>query len=127
MLTLHFIPYHEVEGLDTENKINKLLAIAKTNKIVLVEGKLKPEEEASLIQKTMQSIDKKFKGVEICGVDYRKKNEQLLDILKTGLARILLGNRNGFTIIGPATIVREIRRDPNKIELLTSSVKRRRK
>ena len=127
MLTLHFIPYHEMESLDTENKINKILSIAKTNKIVLVEGKLRPEEEASLIQKTMQAIDKKFKGVEICGVDYRKKNEQFLDILKTGLAKMLLGNRNGFTIVGPAPIVREIRRDPNKIELLTSSIKKRKK
>ena len=127
MLTLHFIPYHEIENLDQENKINKLLNIVKSNKIVLVEGKLKPEEEASLIQKTMQLIDRKFKGVEICGVDYRKKNEQFTDILKTNLARLLLGNRNGFTIIGPATIVREIRRDPNKIELLTSSIKKRRR
>ena len=127
MLTLHFVPYYEMENLDLNNKINKLLDIVKTNKIVLVEGKLRPEEEAFLIQKTMQSIDKKFKGVEICGVDYKKKNEQFLDVLKTSLARMLLGNRNGFTIIGPATIVREIRRDPNKIELLTSSIKKRRK
>ncbi|MAG47562.1 hypothetical protein CL617_03075 [archaeon] len=127
MLTLQFVPYFELQNLDVDSKVDKLLDIAKTNKIVLVEGKLRPEEESYLIQKTMMSIDKKFKGVEICGVDYKRKNEQFIDVLKTSLARLLLGNREGFTIIGPASIVREIRRDPNKIELLTSSVKKRRK
>jgi|SRR3989338_4207730 len=127
MLTLQFIPYNEIKNLNKVEKIEKLLNIVKTNRIVLVEGRLNPDEEASLIQRTMEIIDRKFKGVEICGVEYKKKNEQIIDVLKTSLARLLLGNREGFTVIGPATIVREIRRDPNKIELFTSSIKKRRR
>jgi hypothetical protein len=30
-----------------------------------------------------------------------------------------LGERQGLTIIGPASIVKEIKKDPNKIQLLT--------
>ena len=127
MLTLQFIPYNEIKNLNKVEKIEKLLNIVKTNRIVLVEGRLNPDEEASLIQRTMEIIDRKFKGVEICGVEYKKKNEQIIDVLKTSLARLLLGNSEGFTVIGPATIVREIRRDPNKIELFTSSIKKRRR
>jgi hypothetical protein len=35
------------------------------------------------------------------------------------MLNLLLGNRQGMTIIGPATVVKEIKKDPNNIELLT--------
>jgi hypothetical protein len=38
------------------------------------------------------------------------------------MAKLLLGNREGVTIIGPASIVKEIKRDPNKVELLTNYI-----
>ena len=64
-------------------------------------------------------------------IDPINKNEQFLNKLKKGLARILLVNKSGLSIIGPASIVKEIKRDPHKIELLTKdikkNVKRRRK
>jgi len=34
------------------------------------------------------------------------------------MVNMLLGDRQGFTIIGPATIVKEIKNDPDKIELM---------
>ena len=40
------------------------------------------------------------------------------------LYKLLLGNRQGLTIIGPATIIKEIKKNPNKIELLTHPTKR---
>ena len=40
---------------------------------------------------------------------------------------MLLGNRQGLTIIGPASIVKEIKQDPDKIQLLTKDVRRRKK
>ena len=38
---------------------------------------------------------------------------------------MLLGDREGITIIGPASVVKEIRRDPNKIQLFTFDLKRK--
>jgi len=32
---------------------------------------------------------------------------------------LLLGNRSGLTIIGPANVVKEIKQDPDKIQLFT--------
>ena len=57
MLTLQFIPYAEIENLDSKQRINKLLKIVKEEKIVVLEGKLRSEEEAGLIQKTMEEIN----------------------------------------------------------------------
>jgi hypothetical protein len=36
-------------------------------------------------------------------------------------------NEGGFTIIGPASIIKEIKKDPSKIQLITQSAPKRRK
>jgi len=126
MVTIQFIPYGDVGDLNPNQKISKLLKTVRDNKIVLVEGKLDSEEEALLIERTMEEINRNFKGIEICSIDSGSDGD-LFKKFKSGLARVLLGNRGGFTVIGPASIVREIRKDPNKIELLTTGLKKRRR
>ena len=126
MLTLQFIPYYELQDLNQNQRITKLLRHVRENKIVLVEGKLDSEEEALLIQRTMEEINRSFKGVEICSID-NNTNSDLIKRLRMALARMLMGNRGGFTVIGPASIVREIRKDPNKIEVLTGALKKTRR
>lgn len=121
MLTLRFIPYHEVEHLNPKQRINKLLSIVKQKSIILMQGRLKAEEEASLIQETMQQISNKFKGIEICTIYPESKNLQLFKKLKQDIIKFLLGHREGITIIGPASIIKDIKKDPNKIQLLVLS------
>jgi hypothetical protein len=118
-LTLQFVPYHEIGNLDSSSKIKKILRVVKENKIALLEGKLKSEEEAMLIQKTMEQIDKKFKGIEIATIE-GKEERDFIAVIKRHLARVLLGDKFGLTIVGPASIVKEIKKDPNKIELFTN-------
>ena len=124
MLTFQYLPYHEISGLTTENKLKKLLTIVKTERIILMEGRLEPHEEAKLIEKTMEQISRSFKGIEICTVYPQMKNSDIGKFLKREFLKIL-GYKGGLTIIGPATIVREIKKDPNKIELLMRNSKRR--
>ncbi len=126
MLTLQYIPYHEFTGLSTDDKIKKVLKSVKEDKIILIEGRLDSLEESELIKRTMQHIDKKFKGIEIASIDYDFKSLDMFETLKKNLANLLLRRRPGLTIVGPATLVKEIRRDPSKIELLTMEKKRKR-
>lgn len=129
MITLQFIPYNELIKLTPSGRIKRIIDTAKENKIVLVEGRLKPEEEAELIKKTMEEVNKDFKGIELCTIYPDAKNGDAFDKLKSTMVNLLVGNRRGLTVIGPATIVKEIKRDPNKIQLLTNNVnskKRRR-
>ncbi|MBI3033338.1 DUF2073 domain-containing protein [Candidatus Woesearchaeota archaeon] len=121
MLTLQFVPYHEIESLSSSKRVSKLLDIVKLNKILLLEGRLTREEEADLIKKTMQDISNTFKGIELGVVYPNYKDANLLGKLKYQMINTLLGNRIGLTIIGPASIVKEIKQDPNKIELLTKN------
>ena len=119
MLTLEYIPQYKLKGLPIDRKIKKLINSVKQNKIVLVEGKLTPFEETEFIKETMGRISRSFKGVEIATIDYRKRSAEVLTKIRRNLARFLLGTEGGLTIIGPATIVKEIKRNPDKIELLT--------
>lgn len=119
-LTLQFIPYHEIRDLPSERRINKLLDIVRKEKVVLMEGRLKPSEEAWLIQKTMELVNKTFKGVELCTIYPEKRTEKWFNMVRTMLVKFLIGEREGLTIIGPATIIKEIKRNPDKIELLTT-------
>lgn len=125
MLVLKFVKYAEIEELDSDKRIEMLIDHVKSNKIIILEGRLKKHEEADLIRKTMEEIDQKFKGIEL-GVIYpdSDKNKGLIKRLKKELINMILGDRNGLTIIGPANIVSEIRQDPSKIELFMKEEKK---
>ena len=124
MLTLQYIPYHEFSVLDLDEKLKRIIKAVKDDKIILIEGRLEALEESELIKRTMQVISNKFKGIEIASIDYDLKNMVFIDKVKKNLANLLLRRRSGLTIVGPASIVKEIRKDPTKIELLTMEKKK---
>lgn len=126
MVTLQFIPYKEIESLTSIGRIRKLLNVAKQNKIVLLQGRLKREEEAELIKVTMEEINKDFKGIELAVIN-PSDTERGFSRFKNNLFSFLLGDRQGITIIGPANIVKSIKKDPDKIELLTSDKNKKKK
>lgn len=128
-LTLQFVPYPEIENLGSARRVKKILDIVKQNKIVLLEGRLKKEEEKDLIEITMEEIDNNFKGIELSVIYPANPEGDIFNRIKQNFVNLILGDRQGFTIIGPASIVKEIKKDPNKIELLTGEInnKKRRK
>ena len=66
-LTLHFMPYSEISSLNTVERIKKLLKIILDNKVIILQGRLRPDEESRLIEDTMIMIGniRGFKGVEL--------------------------------------------------------------
>ena len=124
MLTLQFIQYSDIESLSSPKRVDKLLDIVKKNKIILLEGKLRSQEEAELIRRTMEEIDDNFKGIEISPIVADSKAEAFVKKLRERIINLLLGDRRGFTIIGPASIVKEIKQDPEKIQLLTEDLQK---
>ena len=124
MLTLQFIPYEEIDGLSSEERIRKLLSMVKDEKIVVLEGRLRKEEETELIRRTMEEISEKFKGIEL-SVIYPERKKGAMG--KKFLTDMLLGHRQGLTVLGPASLIKEIRKDPDKIQLLTQEKSRKKK
>jgi hypothetical protein len=123
MVTFQFVPYTDIEVMSSAKRINKLLNIVKEEKIVLMEGRLRKHEEADLIEITMEEISPKFKGIELSVVYPDKKKQDLGQKMRGTFANILLGDRQGMTIIGPASVVKRIEQNPDKIELFTKESK----
>lgn len=118
-ITIQFIPFGELAYLSSYRRVKKLLEMAEENKIILIQGKLEPNEEADLIEETMKKIGRstKFKGIELTSFVPQTKNLTVFQSLRERMANALVGNRDSLTVIGPATVVREIKKDPTKIEL----------
>ena len=124
MVTFQFVPYQEIQNLSSNRRLTKLLNVVKENKIVVMEGRLRKEEEADLIKMTMEEITPGFKGVEL-SIIYPDLNQQhLMQKLRSTFASLLLGDRQGLTIIGPASVVRKIEQDLHKVELFTNEARR---
>ena len=95
-----------------------------------MQGRLKPSEEAKLIEETMSQITKSFSGISFCTINPSQQNgrpvkKTFSKKLKDSFYNMTLGKRDVLTIIGPASIVKEIRKNPSKIDLLLQSKKKR--
>lgn len=118
-LTLRFLSYSEFARIEKTKRVKSILDIVLTGKIVILQGKLETAEETGLIQATMALVGriKGFKGVEIAVIN-PDSEQAFMDKIKVGIAKVVAGDRYSLTIIGPASLVKEIKRDPKKIELL---------
>ena len=126
MLTFQIIPYGEISGLSSVGRIRKLLTLAKQDKIVLLQGRLDKEEETELIKATMEEINKEFRGIELAVMD--SMNSGVLtgfDKLKDGFANMLLGNRSGLTLVGPANVIKKVKKNPKKLQFMIEESKKR--
>ena len=108
--------------MDTTKRIRKILNIVLGNNILIIQGRLEPDEETRLIEDTMVMMGhvKNFKGVELAVISGNgNRGGGFFGRFKRNLANTIAGEDLGaVTIIGPATIIKEIKRNPKKIELL---------
>lgn len=116
---IQVIPFSEVKNLSISERVKKILTLVLGNKIVILHGRLRAEEEARLIEDTMALVDhvKSFKGIELAVIEPDMRKESLYIKFKHNVARRLIGDSSTITLIGPASIIREIKKDPKKIEL----------
>ena len=118
-LTIHFMPYSEISREDSIGRIKKIIGLILENKIIILQGRLKPEEETKLIENTMTLIGniKGFQGVEISTLS-GDREQSLFNKIRHNIARVLVGEQDSITLIGPASVVKEMKKDPKKIELM---------
>ena len=119
-LTIQFLPHVEIESLNSAERIKKLLQVVLKDKIIILQGRLRPEEESRLIEDTMALVGtiKGFKGIELAVISPNSDNMTTMNKIKHGVARVLIGVTDALTIIGPAAVVKEMRKDPSKLEVI---------
>ena len=119
--SIQFLPYAEIRNLDSNERIAKILNIVLGNNILILQGRLDSSEESRLIGDTMAMIGhvKNFKGIELAVISDNEESKNLFNKFRKGLINILSkGDLGAVTIIGPASVVKEIKKNPKKIELL---------
>ncbi len=108
---IEFLSAKAFNELEPEKRINTIITAVKKNKIIVLEEGLTREEERELFSRVMKEIGKsnRFTGIEIASLG------QELDAFRSGIIKMLGGKAKGLTIVGPEKLVREVKRDPDKI------------
>lgn len=109
---IEFLAGTVLKSMNSEEKIDYILSNVHKDKIIVLEDPLTPVEEKQLISQTMQSVSGKFSGIEVSSLGREKSG------FKNNLIKLLGGKIGGLTIVGPSSLVKELKRDPDKIRML---------
>jgi len=116
-MAMQVLSYELIKRLDSNHRIKKILEIVKKGDIVMIEGKLTSEEETQLISNALANVSGKFSGIEVAYLDSFKA-ETVFDMVKDKLLKAIAKDRFGITVVGPSKVIKEIKMDPNKLEIL---------
>lgn len=111
------LSYDLMKQLERRDRIAKILEIVKKKDIVMLEGRLAPDEESELITEALENVSGRFSGIEVAFLDSHR-SANIVDRLRDSILKVLARNRIGITVIGPSKVVKEIKMDPNKLEIL---------
>jgi hypothetical protein len=113
-LKIKFLPYEKYKKDGFESFAKDL----EHGTIILIDAKLKPDEEARIITDTMKKVSERFRGIELNSLDFKGENgARVLERIKNGFIELMLGRRRGMTLIGPARIVQKIQKNPEELLL----------
>lgn len=117
MAGVQVLSYELLKNLTSGQRISKILDIVKKGDVVMIEGRLSSEEETTLISKALANVSGKFTGVEIAFLD-SQKSKSFKEKFKDSLLKMIAKDRFGITVVGPSKIIKEVKMDPNKLEIL---------
>jgi hypothetical protein len=112
-IELEFISSDVLDERKGDEKMKYILDKVRENKILVMEDSLSSTEEANLIEATMKSISERFSGIEVSTL--REKSETGI---RERLIKLLGGRTGGLTVVGPSRLIKQIKREPQRISLL---------
>jgi len=131
-IKMDFISSSILNGKTGMKKINFILNKVKDGSILVINGVLKPEEEFDLIKETMRRVDDGFPGIEVCSIKKQAKgwkqffdvvserSEKVQDYIWRGITGKPINKelKTGLTLIGPAKIIKDVKKNPNSFSVL---------
>lgn len=115
-MEIKILSYDFMKNLSSGKKIKEILNLVLKNEIVLLEGKLSFEEQNDLTTHALRKINSKFSGIEIAYLS--PTNDTFKEKILNKILNLFAKNRLGLTLIGPSKIVKEIKMDPKKLDIL---------
>ncbi len=132
-LKIDFVSSVTLDNKTDEKRINFILNKVKDGSILVVNGVLTADEEMNLIRETMRRVDDGFPGIEVCSLKKQVKGwGQFFESLSNGREKLsksiwsgITGEqpktklKTGITLIGPAKVIKNIRKNPDSFSVLT--------
>jgi hypothetical protein len=130
---MDFVSSETLNEKPHDKRIGFILNKVSDGSILVTDGVLKPEEEMELIKETMRRVDDGFPGIEVCSLKRQTKGMQMFmerftDSTEkfqsflgnlTGKPIVKTSMRTGLTVIGPARLIKKIKKNPNSFSVLT--------
>lgn len=117
MTGVQVLSYGLIKNWTRSEKLEKILVIVKGGDVVMLEGKLAPEDETELVSRALASVSGRFTGIEVAFLN-SSRSKSILGKVKDSIINVLAKDRIGITVVGPSKIIKEIKMDPNKLEIL---------
>ena len=111
-LGIEFVSTKILSEMEESEATDYLLKVIKKGDMVVLDEKLPPSQEKELFRKTMELVDSKFTGIEISSIGDSG------DSWKNSIIKLLGGKTTGLTVIGSAKIIKKIKNEKDKINLL---------
>lgn len=111
-LGIEFVSTKILSEMENDEATDYLLKVIKKGDMIVLDEKLPPAQEKELFKKTMEIVDSKFTGIEISSIG--ENNESW----KNTVIKLLGGKTTGLTVIGSAKVIKKIKNEKDKINLL---------
>lgn len=125
-LKLDFVSSSVLEGKPEKKRIRFILNKVKDGSILVTDAVFNPQEEMNIIKETMRKVDDGFPGIEVCslkkevrGVQFMAErfSDQKERIQKFFRLAPKSRLKTGITLIGPAKIIKKIKKNPNSFSV----------
>ncbi|MBN2065312.1 MAG: DUF2073 domain-containing protein [Candidatus Thermoplasmatota archaeon] len=110
-IVVNLVSRQKLDELTSDEKLTFILKEVQKGKILVLEQGLTPVEQATLIENTMKEIEQDtFIGIEMEGYSEDKPSfvQRILGIIK----------KPRMTLIGPADLLKTVRKDSNIIQTM---------
>lgn len=108
-IKMDLISEDKINAMTSIEKLRFVLDGVKAGKIVILEGGLTSEEQMNLIELTMTEVNEDFPGIEMSGYPSKK-------------GFLNLRRKTRLTVVGPARVMRTIRKDKDLISAIISAI-----
>lgn len=110
-IRMDLLSVDSLKHLEAGQKVDHILDKVRQNHLVILDGRLPPNEELMLVQQTMGNVADDFSGIEVCTIerDINKYQEMLQKLLQS-IIKKQPATASGLTFVGPSKIVKQIKR-----------------
>lgn len=111
-LGIEFVSTKILSEMKNNEATEYLLKVIRRGDMIVLDEKLPPAQEKELFKRTMEIIDDDFTGIEISSIGDSETS------WKNSIIKLLGGKTTGLTVIGSAKIIKNIKNQKDKINLL---------